>query len=191
MVTCLPRVKCEERRQELNEQSHVLPFNNTDNETNWTRDANDTIQVKQEKKEYTYVYGGSSEVTRHWGVCHCGVLKEVKAEHTSDVSGILCDEYCNEHVGCKLCTRTCTYHNNIHDEEMNGKLTTESTCDVASTQFRRHDNVLIVQERTGKRVKHFTVDTCGEHLEHVSEVRPKVRELTHSVVRPFTCDTCG
>ena len=62
MVKCLPRVKCEERCQGLNEQSHVPPFNNTDHETNWTRDANDTIQVKQEKKEYIYVYGGSSEV---------------------------------------------------------------------------------------------------------------------------------
>ena len=42
----MPRVNCEERRQELNKQSHVIPFNNTDQETNWTRDANETIQVK-------------------------------------------------------------------------------------------------------------------------------------------------
>ena len=191
MVKCLPLVKCEEQCQELNEQSHVLPFNNTHREANWTNDGNDTIQVKQEKKEYPDGYDGSSEMTRHWVVCPDGVLKEVKAEHTSDVSDILCDEDCNDNVGCKLCTRTCTHHNNIHDEEINGKLTTESTCNVSSTHFRRHDNVLIVQERTGKRVKHFTVDTCGEHLAHSSELRHKVREMTHSGIKPFTCNTCG
>ena len=54
MVKCLPRVKSEEHRQELNEHNHVLPVNS---------DANETIQVKQEKKEYTDGYDGSSEVT--------------------------------------------------------------------------------------------------------------------------------
>ena len=75
MVKCLPHVKCEERRQELNEQSHVLPFNNTDQETSWTNYANETIQVKQEKKEYPDGYDRSSEVTRHWVVCPGGLLK--------------------------------------------------------------------------------------------------------------------
>ena len=150
MVKYLPHVKCEERRQELNEQSHVLPFNNTDQETNLTNDANETIQVKQEKKEYPDVYDRSSEVTRHWVVCPGRVLKEVKAEHTSDVSDALYVGGCYEHVDCKLCTHTCTHHNNINDEEMNGKLSTDSTCGVSSTQFRRHDNVLKVQERTSK-----------------------------------------
>ena len=57
-------MKCEEYTQELNEQSHVLPFSSTDKETNWTNDANETIQVKQEKKEYPDGYDGSSEMTR-------------------------------------------------------------------------------------------------------------------------------
>ena len=191
MVKCLPLVKCEEQCQELNEQSYAPPFNSTDHETNWTREGNETIQVKQEKKEYTDGYYRSSEVTRHWVVCPDGALKEVKAEHTSDVSDILCDEDCNVNVGCNLRTHTCTHHNNINDEEINGELSADYTCDVASTQFRRHDNVLTVQGRTSKGVKHFTVDTCGEQLAHLSELGCKVREMTQSGVKPFTCVTCG
>ena len=187
-MNCLISVKCEECTQELNEQSHVLPFSSTDQETNWTNDANETIQLKQEKKEYPDGYDGSSEMTRHWVVCPDGVLQEVKAEHTSDVSDILSGEDCSVNVGRKLRIHTCTHHNSIHDEEMNGKLSTDHTCDVASTQLRRHDNVLKVQERMSRRVKHFGVDTCGEQLAHLSEL--KVRKRTHTGVKPFTCDTC-
>ena len=189
MVKCLPRVKCEERRQELNEQSHVLPFNNTDQETNWTNDADETIQVKQEKKEYPDVYDRSSEVTRQWVVCPGRVLKEVKAEHTSNVSDILYGEDCNVDAGCKLRTHTCTHQNNINDEEMNGKLSTDSTCGVSSTQSRRHDKVLKVHDRTSKGVKHLTCDTCGKQLAYLCKL--KVHERTHTGVKPFTCDTCG
>ena len=189
MVKCLPRVKCEERRQELNEQSHVLPFNNTDQETNWTNDANETIKVKLEKKEYPDVYDRSSEVTRHWVLCPGRVLKEVKAEQISDVSAdTLYVGGCNENVDCKLCTHTCRY-NNIHDDEMNGKLCMDSTCDMSSTQSRRHDNVLKVQDRTSKGVKHLTCDTCGKQFAYLSKL--KVHERTHTDVKPFTCDTCG
>ena len=189
IVQCLPHVKCEERRQELNEQSQVLPFKNTDKETNRTNDANETIQVKQEKKECPDGYDRSSEVTRHWVICPGGVLKEVKAEHTSDVSDILSGEDCNVDVGCGLRTHTCTHHNNIHDEEMNGKLSTDSTCEVSSTQFRRRDNFLKVQERTSKGVNHLTCDTCGKQFGYLSDF--KVHERTHTGVKPFTCDTCG
>ena len=188
-VKCLISVKCEEHRQELNEQSHVLPASSTDQETNRTNNANETIQVKQEKKGYPDGYDRSSEVTRHWVVCPGGVLKEVKAEHASDVSDILSAEDCSVNVGRKLRTHTCTHPNNIHDEEMNGKLSTDSTYDVPSTRFRRHDNVVIVQERMGKGVKHFTVDTCGKQFAHLSEL--KVRKRTHTGVKPFTCDKCG
>ena len=189
MVKCLLSVECEEHIQELSEQSHVLPVNSKYQETNWTRDANETIQVKQETKEYPDGYDRSSEVTRHWVVCPGGVLKEVKAEHTSDVSDISAIEDCNENVDCKLRTRTCTHHTNSHDEEMNGKLNTDYTCGVSSTQFRRHDNVLKVQERTSKCVKHFTCDTCGKQFAYLSKL--KLHEMTHTGLKPFTCDTCG
>ena len=185
----MPRVNCEERRQELNMQSHVIPFNNSDQETIWTNDADETIQVKQEKKEYPDGYDRSSEVARHWVVCPGGVLKEVKAEHTSDVSHILSAEDGSVNVGSKLRTNTCTHHNNIHDEEMNGERSTYSTCDESFIQFRRHDNILKVQQIISKQLKHFTVDACGEQLAHLSEL--ELCERTHTCVKPFTCDTCG
>ena len=188
MVKCLLSVKCEEHSQALNEQSRVLPASSTDQETNWTNDANETIQVKQEKKEYPDGYDRSSEVTRHWVVCPDGVLEEVKTEHTSDISDILSGEDCNENVDCKLRTRTCTHHNNSYDDEMNGKLSTDPTCYVASTQSRRHDNVLKVQDRTSKGVKHYNCDTCGKQFAYLSQL--KMHEMTHTGVKPFTCDTC-
>ena len=188
-VKCLISVQCEEHRQELNEQSHVLPASSTDQETNWTNDANEIIQVKQEKKECTDGYDRSSEVTRHWIVCPGGVLKEVKAEHASDVPDVLSGEDCSVNGGHKLCTRTCSHHNNIHDEEINWKLGTDSSCAVASTRFRRHDNVMIVQEIMGKVVKPFTVDTYGKQFAHLSEL--KLRERTHLGDQSFICDTCG
>ena len=144
--------------------------------------------MKQEKKEYPDGYDRSSEVTRHWVVCPGGVLKEVKPEHASELSDILSGEDCSVNVGRKQHIRTCTHPNNIHDEETNGKLSTDSTCDVASIQCRRNDNVMIARERMSKGVKPFTVDTCGEQLAHLSE--RKVRKRTHTVVKPFTCDTC-
>ena len=97
IVKCLPGVKCEEHRQELNEQSHVIPFNSTD-ETSLTCD----VKVKQEDKEDTDGYDRGNDVTRHWIVCHGGVLKEVKAEHTSDVSDILYVEGCSGNGGHAL-----------------------------------------------------------------------------------------
>ena len=120
--------------------------------------------------------------------------------------GIWCG---NENVDSKLYTHTCTHHNNIHDEEMNGKLSTDSTCEVSSTQFRRRDNFLKVQERTSKGVKHLTCDTGGrgKQFAYLTSVKPftcdtcgksfvgsgvrKIHERIHTGVKPFTCDTCG
>ena len=211
MVEWLPNVKCEEHRQELNEQSHVIPSHSTDDETSLICN----VKVKQEDKEDTYGYDRRNDATRHWIVCHGGVLKEVKAEHTSDVSEILSAEGCSENVGRKLSSRTHLY--DIYDEDSNAKLCTDSTCALPSSQVRRHDNVLKVDtkyctggkhlmcdtrvkqyadlsqhnvhERTHTGVKHFACDTCGKSFAYSGYLN--VHKRTHTGDRPFTCDTCG
>ena len=101
---CLISVKCEEHRQDLSEHSHVLPASScsTYQETNRTNDANETIQVKQEKMEYPDGYDRIHESTRHWVVCPGGVLKELKAEHTSDVSELLPVEDCSVQIAASI-----------------------------------------------------------------------------------------
>ena len=183
MVKCFPCVKCEEHRQELSEQSHVLPFSSADQETSLACDANESIllQVKQEATEDPNVYDRHNEGTRHWIVCHGGVLKEVKSEHTTA-------EECNENGGRELSTHICTHHNNIHDEEMNVPLYTDSICGLSSTHDRRNDSVLKVSKRSCKGVKDFMCDTCGKKLVDLSQLN--VHERTHGVT-PFICGTCG
>ena len=183
MVKCLPGVKGEEHRQELNEQSHVIPFHSTDDGTSLTCD----VKVKQEDKEDTDGYDRRYDATRHWSVCHGGVLKEVKAEHTSDVSDILSVEGCNENVGRKPSTHTCRHHNDLHDEQINVKLCT--TCDLPSSEVRRHDNVLKVHTKTCTGGKHLMCDTRGKAYADLSQ--HKVTERTHTCVKHFTCDSCG
>ena len=186
VVQCLPSVKSEETGQEVSEQRHVLSFNSTDLESNWVCDANETIQLKPEKKEDPDGYDTNSEATRHWVVCPDGVLKEVKAEHTSDASDILSVEDCSKKVGHKQRTHTVSYHNNI---QTNVKVSTHSTCGVSSTQLRGRRNDPKEHRGTCKIVKHFTCDTCGKQFVDLSKLEMHVR--THTGVKPFTCDTCG
>ena len=185
MVKCLPGVKCEEHRLKLNKQSHVVPSNSTDDETSLTCD----VKVKQEDKEDTDGYDRRNDPTRHWIVCHGGVLKEVKAEHTSDVSDILSVEGCNDNVGRQLSTHTCTHHNDLHDDDINVKLCTDSTCGLSLSQVRRHDNVLKVDKKSCTGRKHLMCDTRGKAYADLSQ--HNVHESTHARVKPFTCDTCG
>ena len=179
VVEWLPSVKCEEHRQELNEQSHVIPSHRTDDETSLICN----VKVKQEDKEDTYGYDRRNDATRHWIVCHGGVLKEVKAEHTSDVSEILSVEGCNENVGCKSSTHTCTHHNDVHDEDINVKLCTDSTCALPSSQVRRHDNVLKLDTKSCTGGKHLMCDTRVRQYADLSQ--HKVHEITHTGVKHF------
>ena len=135
--------------------------------------------MKLEKKEYPDGYDIIHEATIHWVVCPSGVLKEVKAEHTSDVSEILTFENCSDNVGGELRTHTCAYHNNIHDEDINGKMCKDYTSGVSSMQFKRHDKVLNVRARTSKDVNH-----CGK-LVHLS--KHTGNETEHICCKDFTC----
>ena len=189
MVNCLPSVKCEEQRQELNEQNPVLPFNSTDQETSLAYDANEPIQVKQEATEDLNEYDKRNEATRRWIVCPDGVLKEIEAEHTSDVSDVLSVEDCSVNVGHKPITHTCTHHNNINDDETIVTLCMDSTCGLSSTHVRRHDRVLKVIKTSCEGVKPFTCDTCGKSFAQSKFL--KAHKRTHTGIKPFICDTCG
>ena len=186
VVQCLPSVKSEETRQELSEQRHGLPFNSTDRESNLVSDANATIQLKPEKKEDPDGCDTNNEATRHWVVCPDGVLKQVKAEHTSDVSDILSVGDCSKKAGHKQCTQTVSYHNNV---QTNVKVSTHSTCGVSSKQFRGRGNDPKAHRSPCKIVKHFNCDTCGKQFVHLC--RLKMQERTHTGVKPLACDTCG
>ena len=191
VVTCLPSVKCEEHRQELSEHRHVVPFNRTYQEISLACDANEPIQVKQEATEDPDGYDTHNEATRHWVVWPGGVLKEVKAGHRSDFSDItvLPAEECNENGGRERSTHTCTHHNNIHDEEMNVTLCTDSACGLSSTHVRRNNSVLKVNKKSCIGVKPFICDTCGKSFAHSSYL--KAHERMHTGLKPFTCDPCG
>ena len=183
VVQCLQTVKLEENGQKFREQRRVLPFNSTDRESNSMCDANETIQLKPEQKEDPDEYDTNNEAPRQWVVSPDGVLKEVKAEHTSDASDMLSVGDCSKNVGHKQRTQTVSYDNNIHT---NVKV---STCDVSSSQFRSHGNDLKAHRRTGSMVKHFTCDTCGKQFEYLC--RLKMHEKIHTNVKTFACDTCG
>ena len=186
VVQCLQSVNREENRQELSERRRVLSFNSTDLESNWVCDANETIQLKPEKKEDTDGYDTNNEATIHWVVCPDGVLKEVNAEHKSDGSDILSVGDCSKNVGHTQRTHTVSYHNNI---QTNVKVSTHSTCGVSSTQFTGRGNDPKAHRGTCKIVKHFTCDSCGKQFVYLC--RLKMHERTHADVKPFACDTCG
>ena len=161
-VSCLQSVKCEEQVQECNEQRSILPLVNTDNTSPWTFDVNALIEVKPEKAD-PGEYGRNSDEIRHWVVCQDGVLKEVKTEHTLDVSDILPVEYGSHNVDQKLCN--------------------------SSTNLATMDCPITVPERTRTCVKPFTCDTCGKSLVKSAEVL-KVLERTHTGMNPYICNMC-
>ena len=158
----LQNVKCEEQGQELNEQRSILPLVNTDKTSPLTYDANELTEVKQEKADPDE-YGRNSDETRHWVVCQDGVLKEVKAEHTLDVSDILAVEDGSHNVDQK---RRCS-----------------------STHHATMDCPITVPERTGTCVKPFTCVTCGKSLVKSAELL-KVLERTHTGMNPYICNMC-
>ena len=76
---------------------------------------------------------------RHWVVCPGGVLKEVKAEHTTGASDVLPHEDGSHNVYQKPCGSSSTNH---------AKMESESP--------------LKLQERTNSGVKHYACGACGK-----------------------------
>ena len=159
----LQSAKCEE--QELNKRQAILPFVNADKTSAWTYDVNELTEVKLETKVDPDEYDRNSDDTRHWIVCQGGVLKQVKAEHTLDVSDdILAVEDGSHNVDQKLCN--------------------------SSTNHATMEYQITVPERTGTCVKPFTCDTCGKSLVKSAELL-KVLERTHTGMNPYICHMCS
>ena len=95
MVTCWHEAQWEEQRQETID-TELLPVKKADEETTWSHDANELIEVKQHETGYR----GNKEVTNDSAVCLDGLLRDVKTEHTpSSVRGA--QE--NKHLHRSLC----------------------------------------------------------------------------------------
>ena len=165
IVSGLQSVTFDERLQELNEQEAILPSMSTDVASTWACDMNELTAVKPEKNVDLDEYDKYSVETRHWAVCPLGVLEEVKAEHTLDVSDTLPVEDGSRTVDQK---QYCSSEKHAIIK-----------CRI---QVKLH-------EGTHASVKPFTCDTCGKYC--ITSSSLKVHERTHSGVKPYTCNSCG
>ena len=157
---------------------------NTSPATTSTQDFIDFIGVKTEMKSDLDGDGGTTNLTRRWVTCPGGILIEVKAELTPNVSEILPLEHCSENVDEKPVIDT----RNSKVIEKTPTSVKHFTCDVCgksctcSSQLKMHERI-----HTG--VKPFTCDSCGKSFVRSYEL--KIHKMTHTGMKPFTCDICG
>ena len=180
-ITGLQTVTYGNLPQEITKHNVILSLGNSNEETTSTQFATDFTEVKQEMKSDSGGYGIATNSTRHWVTCPGGVLKEVKTEHTPDVSEILPD--CGDSCGKSL-----LHSNRIQTHKRKHTSAKPFTCDRCGKSFV-HWSHLIRHERTHIYVKPFTCDTCGKSFIRSSHLTR--HERTHTGVKPFTCDMCG
>ena len=149
-----------------------------------TTSTQDFIDVKTEMKSDLDRYGGNTNLTRRWITCPGGILKEVKAELTSNVSEILPIEHCIENVDEK----PFMYTHNVKVYERTCTSMKPFKCDICEKSFTDSSS-LKRHVRTHTGVKPFTCDVCGKSFTASSNL--KTHETTHTGVKPFTCDVCG
>ena len=138
---------------------------NTDLASARACDVNELTAVKPDNNVDLDEYDRNSVETRHWVVCPGGVLKEVKAEHTVDVSEILPVDGGSHNVDQQQ------YDSSTNHANMKCRF-----------QIKMH-------EGTHTGVKQFNCGTCGKSFIKSSAL--KVHESSHPGVRPYACNSCG
>ena len=164
-------------------------------ETTSTQDASELIEVKQEIKSDRDGYRGKTDLTRCWVTCPGGLLKEVKAEHTT----ILPDEDCGQDYDLKVRVQTGREHTDIQQTQTNWKISSNSQPGLPLMRFGYPDSFLNNREqKTHKETKPLSGDPCGMSFTcskcPKSSARSDQLELhgrVHSGMKHFTCDTCG
>ena len=184
----LQRVKCEEQPQECNEQQAVIPSRNADQASMLSCDVNEITEVKADPDEYSR----NSDETRHWVVCQGGVLKQVKAEYTLDVSILPAEDgnvnVDNTHVNCSKTRVKIEHGSQLKVDGNNRTVVTPFSSDTSATSIVKSD-VLKVHGKARTCVKPYTCDTCGKSFAQSGTLNN--HERTHTGVKPYTCDTCG
>ena len=212
-IRCSQSVKIEDEVQQSNDQQSIEPFNYSTQISTAINGVNKFVDVKQESKLDIGVRSRSIEDTRHWIVCSCNVLKEVKTEQTVSKSVTECGEDLYEKQ------QQCIIHNaeeagtnliNVKSSASGLSLTQssqrepgeddntfESSChrrvktykcqlysELCASQCERN-----VPEKLLTGVKRFACSTCGKSFARGEHLRE--HERIHSGVKPFTCTLCG
>ena len=173
-------------------EKNILSFENSSQETTSTQGNSELIEVKQEIKSDPDGCGGNTNLTRCWVTYPGGILKEVKAEHKSNVSAILPHEDCGDKDNQTERVQSGKKHSTVQEISLkpssNGKGVKTFTCDMCGKSFG-YSSHFKVHKRTRTGVKPFTCSTCGKSFAHTNTL--KVHERIHSGVKPFTCNICG
>ena len=170
-------------QHEICKRNIIMSLGHSSEETTSTQDATDFTEVKQEMKSDGDGYGGNTNLTRHWVTCPGGVLKEVKLEHTPDVSEILPVEDCGD-----MCGKSLLHSSRIKTHERKHTGVKPFSCETCGRSFSSSSH-LKVHERIHTGVKPFACDTCGKTF--VSSNHLKLHAWTHTDAKPFACATCG